>query len=67
MVVADQQAVSGQYQDPLSAGGNMNNQTSSYYPDNNQAQSNYHHAFDPDDMELEIDNNSQPSSGVSTT
>jgi transcription factor SFP1 len=66
MVVANQQAVSGQYQDPLSADGNMNNRTSSYYPDNNQAQSNYHHAFDPDDMELQMDNNSQPSSGVST-
>ncbi|KIM87788.1 hypothetical protein PILCRDRAFT_261344 [Piloderma croceum F 1598] len=66
VVVADQQALAGQYQDPLSAGGNMNSQTSSYYQDNNQVQSTYQHAFDPDDMELEMDNNSQPSSGGST-
>jgi transcription factor SFP1 len=59
VVVADQQALAGQYQDPL--GGNQ-----SYYPDNNQVQSTYQHAFDPDDMELEMDNNSQPSSGGST-
>ena len=64
VVVADQQALAGQYQNTLSAGGHM--QTSSYYPDNTQAQSNYHHAFDPDDMELEMDNNSLPSSGGST-
>jgi len=61
VVVADQQALAGQYQNGLS--GNMNGQ---YYPDNTQAQSNYHHAFDPDDMELEMDNNSTPSSDGST-
>jgi len=67
VVVADQQALAGQYQNALSSGAQMNGQTS-YYPESTQVQSNnnYHHAFDPDDMELEIDNNSQPSSGGST-
>lgn len=63
VVVADQQALAGQHQNTQNA---PLNQLSSYYPDNNQVQSNYQHAFDPDDMELEMDNNSQPSSGGST-
>lgn len=66
VVVADQQALAGQFQG-LSNGSQMNGQTPSYYQDNNsQVQSNYGHAFDPDDMELEMDNNSIPSSGGST-
>jgi transcription factor SFP1 len=65
VVVADQQALAGQYQNALSAGAQMN-QSPSYYPDNIQVQTNYPHAFDPDDMELELDNNSQPSSDGST-
>lgn len=56
--------LTGQYQNNLSGGANIN--PPAYYQDNNPVQTNYHHAFDPDDMELEMDNNSPPSSGGST-
>ena len=47
--------VTGQDQNVLSAGHMLNGQTSSYYPANTQAQSNYCHESDPNDMELEMD------------
>ncbi|KAF7986780.1 hypothetical protein HWV62_20386 [Athelia sp. TMB] len=63
VVVADQQALAGQYQNALSAGAPRNQMQS--YPDHSQRQ---YHAFDPDDMELDVDSssNSQPSSGGSS-
>ena len=66
VVVADNQQAFGQYQNALASGAHLQ-PPSSYYNDpipiTAQPQPNYHHAFDPDDMELELDNNSQPSSG----
>lgn len=65
VVVADQQHAGNQYQNALSSNAHNINHPS-YYPDNSQLQPNYHHAFDPDDMELEMESNSQPSSGGSS-
>lgn len=69
VVVADNQQAFGQYQNALASGVNFQ-MPSPYFNDSipitAQPQPNYHHAFDPDDMELELDNNSQPSSGRST-